>query len=249
MPHTLFISDLHLEPGRQDICQAFIRLAQSELARSADSLYILGDFVEYWIGDDTPTTGIEDTLAALKALSDSGVPIYFQHGNRDFLIGTEFAERYGIQLLPQSITVDLYGNPTLLLHGDTLCTDDIDYQNFRKMVRDLAWQEQFLSQSLQERIETVKKIRSATKEAVQQKEQSIMDVNQDTVLKTFSDYGVRYIIHGHTHRPAQHVIDQEQGTLHRTVLSDWDKQGNFLLVKPDEQKLCYFAFDAKEISS
>lgn len=233
MAHTLFISDLHLKPTRQDLNQGFIALCESDIARSADALYILGDFVEYWVGDDTPTTGIKSSLSALKKLGQSGVKLYFQHGNRDFLIGQDFAKEYGIELLGDETVIDLYGQPTLLLHGDTLCTDDVDYQNFRAMVREPAWQQEILSKSLYGRIQYAQELREKTTEAVKEKSAEIMDVNQEAVIKAFERHQLQHMIHGHTHRPNQHVFTHDGKEYSRVVLSDWDKCAHYYAVFDD----------------
>jgi len=236
MAHTLFISDLHLKPTRQDLNQGFIELCESDIARSADALYILGDFVEFWIGDDTPTTGIKSSLSALKRLGQSGVKLYFQHGNRDFLVGQGFAKEYGIELLGDEAVIDLYGTATLLLHGDTLCTDDVDYQNFRAMVREPAWQQNVLSKSLYGRIQYAQELRKKTTEAVKEKSAEIMDVNQEAVIEAFQRHQLQHMIHGHTHRPDQHVFTHEGKEYSRVVLSDWNKQTHYYAVYDDGRR-------------
>ena len=233
MSHTLFISDLHLKPTRQDLNQGFIELCESDAARTADALYILGDFVEFWIGDDTPTTGIDRSLSALKKLSQSGVKVYFQHGNRDFLIGQDFAKTYGVELLGDEAVIDLYGTPTLLLHGDTLCTDDVDYQEFRALVRDPVWQKEVLQKTLYGRIQYAQKLRADSNKAKQEKSLEIMDVNQDAVIDAFERHQLQHMIHGHTHRPAEHLFEHKGKSYSRIVLSDWEKQSHYYLVSSD----------------
>jgi len=230
MAHTVFISDLHLTPTRQDLVQGFINLCNMEMTQTADALYILGDFVEFWIGDDTPTTGLDKAFTQLKELAHTGVQVYFQHGNRDFLIGEQFSKTYSVSLLSDHEVIDLYGTPTLLLHGDTLCTDDVDYQEFRNMVRDSNWQSDILKKTLYGRIQYAQALRAKTTKAVSEKPSEIMDVNQQAVLNAFHQYNVRHIIHGHTHRPAEHLIEKDQNTLSRVVLSDWHKQGQYYCV-------------------
>lgn len=246
MSHTLFFSDLHLEPGRQDIARGLTAFCQSSLARSADAVYLLGDLVEFWVGDDTPTEGIDEALDALAELGEK-VPLHFQHGNRDFLIGEEFARRCHLRLMKEEVVIKLYGEPTLLVHGDTLCTDDTDYQQFRKMVRDPEWQANFLGKSLEERLEVVRQIRSQTQEATRMKASDIMDVNPDAVVETMKRCGVNHLIHGHTHRPAQHDLSIDGRRATRTVLSDWDSRGNYLIATPEQQSLQYFDWDGKDI--
>ncbi|MGM0562769.1 MAG: UDP-2,3-diacylglucosamine diphosphatase [Pseudomonadota bacterium] len=246
MAHTLFISDLHLEPGRPDIGEGLISLCRSDLAHRADAIYILGDLVEFWIGDDTPTEGVDQPLDALAALGER-VPLYFQHGNRDFLVGEDFARRCHLQLLDQEVVIDLYGQKTLLVHGDTLCTDDSDYQQFRQMVRNPEWQAEFLAKSLDERLAVVREIRSQTREATRMKASEIMDVNADSVMEAMKRYEVHHLIHGHTHRPGQHDFDLDGDRATRTVLSDWDTRGNYLIATPDQQSLQYFDWEGTEI--
>ncbi len=217
---TLFISDLHLEHEQSHAIQAFIQLLDGE-ARSADALYILGDFVEYWLGDDDTEHQLDSTFAALKRLSDSGVPVYLMHGNRDFLIGHRFAEQYGIELLPDPSIINLYGTPTLLMHGDTLCTDDIAYQQFRQLVRSPAWQADFLSKSLSERRQLVQGYRQESQAKTQDKTEDIMDVNQHSVESIMLEQQVQQLIHGHTHRPAIHEFTVNGQAMRRIVLSAW----------------------------
>lgn len=229
----MFVSDIHLTPQRPDISAGFARLMASPLIQHADALYILGDLPDVWIGDDTPLDGVEGAFNALEALKNHSLPVYFQHGNRDFLIGHDFAEQYGITLLDEAVVVDLYGTPTLLLHGDTLCTDDVEYQAFRKMVRNPQWMQTVLSKPLTERIELVKSIRGQTKQATQDKSLEIMDVNEHAVASAFNEFNVPVMIHGHTHRPAIHTPTPSQT---RIVLSDWDKQGHCLIVSHSDDK-------------
>lgn len=232
-PYTVFLSDIHLTPQRPDISAGFARLMASPLIKEAEAIYILGDLPDAWIGDDTPLDGVEGAFSALEALKNHPIPVYFQHGNRDFLIGQDFAEQYGITLLDEAVVIDLYGTPTLLLHGDTLCTDDVEYQAFRKMVRDPQWTQTVLSKPLIERIELAKSIRGQTTQATKEKSLDIMDVNQNAVNAAFKAFDVPVMIHGHTHRPAIHTPTPTQT---RIVLSDWDKQGHCLVVsKPDHK--------------
>lgn len=226
-PYTVFLSDIHLTPQRPDISAGFARLMCSTLIQNADAIYILGDLADAWIGDDTPLNGVEGAFNALEQLKHHPAPVYFQHGNRDFLIGDDFAQKYGITLLDEAVVIDLYGTPTLLIHGDTLCTDDIEYQAFRKMVRNPQWIQSVLSKPLAERIELAKSIRGQTTQATQEKALEIMDVNEDAVTSTFDEFNVPVMIHGHTHRPAIHAPTPNHT---RIVLSDWDKQGHCLIV-------------------
>ena len=234
---TLFVSDLHLDPARPAITALFLRFLRSE-AVDADALYILGDLFEAWVGDDVGGEPAQAVRAALKALSASGVPVYFQRGNRDFLAGARFAADTGATLLPDPAVVNLYGEPTLLMHGDLLCTGDTAYQAFRAQVRAPAWQAQFLAQPLAAREAFAAKARAASKE--HQKDvgsggamDAITDVDADAVAQTLARYGVRRLIHGHTHRPAIHALDAGGRHARRIVLGDWYEQGSVLRVDAD----------------
>ena len=228
---SLLISDLHLDPERPAITELFGRFLDGE-ARSADALYILGDLFETWVGDDDPSEAGAFVADKLRELAASGVPIYFIRGNRDFLLGDAYAARCGMTLLDDPTVVDLYGVPTLLLHGDLLCTDDTAYQQFRAQTRDPQWQAQFLAQPLAARLAFAAQARAASKarygelQASGQSE-TITDVAPATVQEWFQRYGVRQMIHGHTHRPAIH---DEGGGNTRIVLGDWYEQGSVLRV-------------------
>ena len=226
---TLFISDLHLDDARPEIIALFESFLAGE-ARHADALYILGDLFEAWIGDDDDAPLPARVASALKTLRDSGVPIYFIAGNRDFLLGSDYAKRAGMAVLDDGTRVDLYGTPTLLLHGDTLCTDDTAYLAFRKQVRDPAWQRQFLSQPLPARRAFAQAARNASREHTSQSAMEIMDVNQHAVESALRDARVTRMIHGHTHRPAIHDFALDGASSQRIVLGDWYEQGSVLHV-------------------
>ncbi len=230
---TLFISDLHLDDKRPDATECFLRFMRDEVP-AAEALYILGDLFEYWLGDDAPTPVGQATAGAIRAVSDVGVPCYFTHGNRDFLLGETFAGTAGMALLDEETVVDLYGRPTVLLHGDTLCTDDVGYQQVRVMLRDPAWQASFLQKTPQERIQVALEARELSAEYKQGVAMDIMDVNADAVAAAFARNGVRHMIHGHTHRPAVHELALEDGSAaERIVLGDWYEQGSVLRVDAD----------------
>lgn len=232
---TLFISDLHLEDSRPQISELLLRLLDGP-AREAEALYILGDLFEFWIGDDALTATARQVARGIRGLSDSGVPCYFMHGNRDFLIGEEFAERAGFELLPETVVIDLYGTPALLLHGDTLCTDDAEYQAFRQQVRNPDWQAMFLDQPVEARLTIAQQARDASKQHTSGASMEIMDVTPQAVQQAFLDHGVNRMIHGHTHRPAFHQLTLEDGSkASRTVLADWYNKGNVLWVTADGQ--------------
>ena len=225
---TLFISDLHLEDAQPDTTRLLLEFLAAEAAR-ADALYILGDLFEYWIGDDVLTPTAEAVADALRTVAQA-TPVYFMHGNRDFLLGAEYAERAGMSLLDDPTVVDLYGRPTLLMHGDTLCTDDHAYQAFRAQVRQPAFIEMFLGKTVQERIAMAREARDASKAHTGHAAMEIMDVNEDAVRAAFEAHGVVRMIHGHTHRPAIH--DRDDGR-QRIVLGAWHDGGSVLRVKTD----------------
>ena len=227
---TLFIADLHLDPGRPAITELFGRFIE-EQARGADALYILGDLFEAWIGDDDPSDAGARVAGKLRALADSGVPVYFIRGNRDFLLGEAYARRAGMRILPDPAVILLEGEPTLILHGDLLCTDDVAYQQFRAQTRDPWWQAQFLAQPLQARLAFAAQARAASQARhgelmADGSAETVGDVSLETVRGWFARHGIRRMIHGHTHRPAIHQAD---GTT-RVVLGDWYAQGSVLRV-------------------
>lgn len=225
---TLFISDLHLDPSRPAIIREFIELIETGARGAFTSLYILGDFVEYWIGDDDKAHGLNDAFDALKRVTQRGIPVFLMHGNRDFLVGENFAKQYGITLLNDPAIIDLYGQSALLMHGDTLCTDDVDYQKFRNMVRDPAWQAGFMNKPLEERRTIVKNLRETSKQATDNKTDAIMDVNQTAVEQAMRKHDVTLLIHGHTHRPAIHEFTLDGHPAKRIVLGDWYEQSSTL---------------------
>ena len=217
---TLFISDLHLDEARADGTRRFLHLLAGD-ARSADALYILGDLFESWIGDNDDAELPRVAAQGLRALVDSGVPVHFLHGNRDFLIGADYGARSGMRLLPETLVVDLYGEPTLLVHGDTLCTDDHVYQAFRRQSRDPRWQAAMLSKPLTERRAIARAARAESARHMAGLSDQIMDVNPDAVRAAFRTHGVRRMIHGHTHRPAVHELEIDGKAHTRIVLPDW----------------------------
>jgi UDP-2,3-diacylglucosamine hydrolase len=230
---TLFISDLHLEDDRPDISGWMIEFLAGP-ARSAEALYILGDLFEYWIGDDALSSTATALAGKTARLAAGGLKLYFQHGNRDFLLGEAYAEKAGLELLPETCVVDLYGTPTLLLHGDSLCTDDREYQAFRKQSRDPAWQAAVLAMSVPERIAMARSARDASAEHKGAAAMSIMDVNEEAVQQAFLQHGVSRMIHGHTHRPAVHRHELPGDvSATRYVLADWYEKGSYLEVTAD----------------
>jgi UDP-2,3-diacylglucosamine hydrolase len=227
---TLFISDLHLDPARPQITDLFGSFIDNEASR-ADALYILGDLFEAWVGDDDPSDVGGFVATKLRDLRDAGVPVYFMRGNRDFLLGDDYARRAGMTILPDPAVVMLHGKPTLLMHGDLLCTDDVAYQQFRAQTRNPEWQRQFLSQPLPKRLAFAEQARAASKAhqsglQTQGLMEAITDVAPATVEATLSRYGIDSLIHGHTHRPKVH----EHAGRRRIVLGDWYEQGSVLRV-------------------
>ncbi|WOA52581.1 UDP-2,3-diacylglucosamine diphosphatase [Dickeya solani] len=236
---TLFISDLHLSEQEPAITAGFLRFLRED-APGADALYILGDLFDAWIGDDDPALLHATVAQALKALADSGVPCYFAHGNRDFLLGARFARQSGLRLLATETVLDLYGRRTLLLHGDTLCTDDRAYQNFRRKVHNPFIQRLFLWLPLSFRLRIAARMRAASQQANQHKSMTIMDVNADEVLARLQHHQATLMIHGHTHRPEIHPIDLAGVRAERAVLGAWHQQGSLLRVTADDVRLISF---------
>ncbi|MFV1993681.1 MAG: UDP-2,3-diacylglucosamine diphosphatase [Acidiferrobacterales bacterium] len=226
---TLFISDLHLSEQRPNIVALFLKFLGSE-AREAEALYILGDLFEYWIGDEVGSLPqVKPVLDGLRGLTDSGVPVYIMHGNRDFLLGEQFASATGCQLINDPVVIKLNDENVLLMHGDTLCTDDKDYIKFRAFVRNPVWQADFLGKSIDERIAIANNYREMSKTAMNDKPAEIMDTNQETVEDTMKEHGVQTLIHGHTHRPNKHEFELAGKQVTRFVLGDWYEQGSMLV--------------------
>jgi len=223
----LFISDCHLDARRPEVSAALIRFIEARAA-GAQRLYILGDLFEVWLGDDDPADGLQPVIDALHGLAAS-CEIFFIAGNRDFLLGADFAARVGITLLEEPHRLRLEQAQVVLLHGDTLCTDDHDYQKFRTLVRDPAWISTMLDKSLGERQQLAARLRDDSKTATNQKTSEIMDVNEAAVADCFRANAADVIIHGHTHRPALHRYD---AALLRIVLGDWTHEPSFLSWRP-----------------
>ncbi|SHM01824.1 UDP-2,3-diacylglucosamine diphosphatase [Rhodanobacter sp. OK091] len=234
---TLFISDLHLDPSRPRITELFENYLASNEVRHADALYILGDLVEAWLGDDDDAELPQRIAAATRAVRDAGVPVYFMVGNRDFLLGQAFAERAGMTLLDDGTVHEIQGRPTLLMHGDVLCTDDVAYQAVRRQVRNPEWQKQILSMPLEARRTFAAKAREDSKAHTGSTMESIMDVNGDAVAQAMRKAGVTRLIHGHTHRPAVHAFMLDGKAAERIVLGDWYEQGSVLRVGDDGAEL------------
>ncbi len=240
---TLFVSDLHLDPARPQITALFLHFLR-EQASAADALYLLGDLFEAWVGDDDPSAAGAEVCTGLRTLADAGVLVYFLHGNRDFLIGQDYARRAGMRILPDPSVVSLYGEPVLLMHGDLLCTDDTAYQAFRTQTRDPAWQARFLSQPLAARLAFAAQARQASMARQQQmidgdraNFETVTDVNSAAVEAILARFGVDTLIHGHTHRPAVHALRIGERDCRRIVLGDWYEHGSVLRVTPGHYDL------------
>lgn len=226
---TLFISDLHLCASRPHITRLLLKFLGST-ARGARALYVLGDLFEYWAGDDDLGDPYHQQICnAFRDLADSGTPVALIHGNRDFLLGEQFAHAAGMAILQDPTLIDLYGKRALLSHGDTLCTDDIAYQQFRRQVRDAGWQSQFLAQPLTARKAQIETLRMRSETEKSHKAEAIMDVNAQAVVSLLREYDhPELLIHGHTHRPASHEIEDQKHHTVRWVLADWYEHGSYL---------------------
>ncbi|MEO8719418.1 MAG: UDP-2,3-diacylglucosamine diphosphatase [Burkholderiales bacterium] len=244
MPATLFISDLHLSGERPEINERFFEFLSTQAARAA-ALYVLGDLFEYWIGDDELDAAVGDPLAravatALGELSRRGVGVAFMHGNRDFLIAQRFCAASGARLLADPAVEKVGGVRTLLMHGDTLCTEDHDYQAWRRTARSSAWQHEFLAQPLAERRSTLQSLREKSKEVVGAKPAEIMDVSDAAVREALRQHGLTRLVHGHTHRPARHVLEVDGRRCERWVLPDWYERGGYLAIDETGARLVSF---------
>ncbi|MBS4096981.1 MAG: UDP-2,3-diacylglucosamine diphosphatase [Sulfuricella sp.] len=225
---TLFVSDLHLCPERPAVTALFQRFL-TDTASSASALYILGDLFEYWAGDDD----LDDphhaaVAAALAKTADTGTAIYLLHGNRDFLLGAGFARASRVNLLGDPTPIDLYRTPTLLSHGDTLCSDDRDYLALREKIRTPAWIAAFLAQPLAQRKAQIEQMRRHSEQEKQRKEYALMDANPEAVTTALRNHQCRRLIHGHTHRPARHFHDVDGQSCERWVLPAWEEDGGYL---------------------
>jgi UDP-2,3-diacylglucosamine hydrolase len=233
LARSLYISDLHLSDERPEANERFFAFMEDEAA-CADALYVLGDLFEYWVGDDDLDDPFNAVIAGFfSRLSASGRKLYLLHGNRDFLVGERFARETGAQLLADPA---LLGD-TLLMHGDTLCTDDQDYQSWRRTARSAPWQRDFLAKPLAERRRVVRGLREKSKEVIQAKPAGIMDVNEAAVREALRRHGATRLIHGHTHRPGHHTLDVDGRRCERWVLPDWYGAGGFLEVGEGKPRL------------
>ncbi|XOV78370.1 MAG: UDP-2,3-diacylglucosamine diphosphatase [Aestuariibacter sp.] len=241
MNKTLFIADLHLSAEREDITTCFLQFLQ-DLDHNTDALYILGDLFEVWVGDDDINPFTENVITALATLSDKNIPVYFIHGNRDFLIRKKFAKKASLTLLPERMVIDLYGVPTLIMHGDELCTRDVAYQKFRKKARSWWWPNLVLQLPLAVRKKIAERGRRVSKMNQQALTESIMDVTPEEVIKVMQNHSVQRLIHGHTHRPAIHDVQLQDKAGKRIVLGDWYEQGSILEVNENDYQLKQLPF-------
>ena len=224
----LFLSDLHLTPERAAATAAFHAFCEGP-ARDAATVYILGDLFDSWIGDDQLDDPFASGIAAaIRGVTQSGVPVYVAHGNRDFMLGPRFAATTGASMLPERQLIDIEGTPTLLSHGDELCTGDVAYQRYRARMRDPIVQRRLLRLPLFVRRLMARWLRRKSRDATSLKPESIMDVDQDAVAAAFRDFSVTRLIHGHTHRPATHAVEIDGRACERIVLADWHDRGYYI---------------------
>ncbi len=238
---TLFISDLHLSPDKPDLTQITVSFLQAQ-SSNIEALYILGDLFNTWIGDDIVPPEFEPLISQLQHLQQSGIKSYFMAGNRDFMVGKQFSQLVGCQLLDDSHIIDLYGTPTLLLHGDTLCIDDIAYQRYRRWSRNRLLQRCFLRLPGNCRQGISDRIKQQSQQQKRQKSAIIMDVNQAEVKRTMQKFKVAQLIHGHTHRPAIHELQLKGVKARRIVLGDWENEVSYLKVNANK---CYQFVDPR----
>lgn len=245
MKHTLFISDLHLNPNEPEATQCFFHFLQHQ-APKADALYILGDFFDLWLGDDENTPFQRSIIAALKQLTATGLPVYFMHGNHDFLIGDEFIRATGCHFLTDPTVITLYGKKVLLTHGDALCTADIHHQKFRKISQNLRYRRIFVSLPLWIRRLIAKGVQRSSQKHTTTATYTVMDVTQSALEQQMQAYDVLQLIHGHTHKPAIHEFTLGNKPARRIVLGDWHTQGSVLCYQEDgEVALAVIPFPSK----
>ncbi len=242
---TLFISDLHLTESKPEITDCFFRFLRQD-AIHADALYILGDLFEFWVGDDDNSPFNLSVKQALKTLTSSGVPCFFIQGNRDFLVGERFARETGVILLDEESVITLYGKKVLILHGDTLCTDDVKYQEYRAKVHQKWLQIVYNLLPLWLKKKVVSKVQGNIGEDKKMKSLTIMDVNQTTVEQRLKASNVALMVHGHTHRPDIHHFTANNQACTRIVLGDWYEQGSVLKFTESDYSLLSLSFEDTE---
>ena len=224
---TLFVSDVHLSAARPAIVDKFVGLLEGK-ARSIDTLYLLGDCFDLYLGDDDVSEPHPRVVRSLRELSDSGVGLNVVRGNHDFLMGTDFEQTTGCRLLNDLTVIDVCGTSTLVMHGDTLCTDDLDYQTFRRYSRDPTNQRAFLSLPLDARRAEAERLRAKSEDQTRLKPEEIMDVSRQSVIEVMRSHDVTHLIHGHTHRPYIHDVELGDAVGKRIVLGDWYDDGSVL---------------------
>ncbi len=234
MTSSLFISDLHLSETTPKIEQGLYEFLEQK--GDVDRLFLLGDIFEAWVGDDDDSALAHRFAASMKRLADRGTAIHFIRGNRDFLVGEAYLNQFGAALLGDTVAIEVAGESALLMHGDLLCTDDVDYMAFRSLAHNADWQAEMLAKPLAERRELAKQLRAMSKEAASNKAEDIMDVNQDAVTQAVNEHHVARIIHGHTHRPRRHTLANAE----RIVLGDWNSTGWYLLEHDEKLELVEF---------
>lgn len=240
---NLFISDLHLHPERPESMRLFEDFIANK-AGDAEQLFILGDLFEYWLGDDASEhCGYQPVIDSLSTLAEMNTKVFFMHGNRDFLVGTGFASLVNGKLLPDPSKISLDGQDVLLMHGDSLCTDDIEHQKFRALTHSTEWQQDILSKSIAEREEIARQFRINSMKGNAEKAEAIMDVNQHTVESIMLENQTRLLIHGHTHRAAIHDFQLDGESMHRIVLGDWYTRGSYLIHDPNGFRLIDYPGD------
>lgn len=233
---TLFISDLHLDENLPRVTQLLQDFVDSEVA-DAEAVYILGDLFEVWVGDDDDRPATLAFISILKQATATGTPVYVMHGNRDFLLDKQFCQLTGTKLIDDPTVIEIDGKRVLLAHGDSLCTDDVEHQKSRQLLRSKAWQQDLLAKPLSERIALAKQYRQMSRAHMQDKPDAIMDVNPQAVTDFMREYDVDELIHGHTHRPAIHTIDIDGKPARRIVLGDWNDKGSVLRASGEERSL------------
>lgn len=232
-PRLLVVSDLHLDPEPGPTLTQFLEFLDGPV-RAASALYILGDLFEYWVGDDARFPAAEQLAAALSTLP---MPVTFQHGNRDFLLGQDYAARAAMDIAPEVLKIDLPDGPALFMHGDSLCTADVEYLRFRALVRSPAWQRDILSRPLAERIMEAERLRAATRDAGKLKASDITDAHPDAIAAILRQHGLSLLVHGHTHRPAVHHFQLDGRPCTRCVLPSWDDLPGYLVLDGNGPRL------------
>lgn len=232
----LFIADTHLHESRPAVTEGLFRFFRDR-AGSAEALYILGDFFDSWVGDDDDSDLARTVISELQRLHRGGTRLYLMHGNRDFLIGDTFARAARVELLADPTVINLYGQQALLMHGDSLCTQDREYMAFRRQVRSPQWQSEVLSKPLEERRELARQLRAQSASMNSNKAEDIMDVTPEEVVRTMRREATPLLIHGHTHRPARHSVSVNDRMCERIVLGDWHDRGWCLRADPGELQL------------